>query len=144
MPLKKWEPFNDAYKFWKDFRFPSLDSSEVGDGLAVDIYEKDRNIIVEAGIPGIESTDVNIEVENSYLRIFGSKEEEKETKKNHYYSKEIKQGSFERIVHLPCPVQENKIKAEYEKGVLKIFLPKATRTRTKKIKIQIKDKKNKK
>jgi HSP20 family protein len=144
MSLIKREPFDEMENFWKGFRFPSLSFSHIDDSLAVDVYEKDKNVIAEMNMPGIDPKDIQIEVEDSYLRISGSKKEEKEEKKKHYYSKEIRRGAFERIVQLPCPVQKTKVKAEYEDGVLKISLPKAVQAKTSRVKIQVKSKKGKK
>lgn len=116
--------------------FPSV--SKFGGDLAVDIYEKDNNIIAEMNLPGINPDNIEVSVQDNYLKISGSREESKEEKKKHYYSKEIRRGSFERIVRLPSSVQRDKVLAEFKNGELIITLPKSKESNSSKIKIEIK------
>ncbi len=134
MALIKWEPFGDIDRFFEDFpAFPKL-----GWDLAVDVYEKDNNIVTKMNLPGIDSEKIDISVEDNYLRVSGSREESKEEKKKHYYSKEIKRGSFERVVRLPDAVQRDKVNAEYKNGELTITLPKVVATKAGKVKVRVK------
>lgn len=103
--------------------------------IATDVTEDNDNIIVEMYLPGIEPDHVTINVENHYLHVSGSREEKKEKKERHFYRKEIKYGSFERVIPLPCVIDEKNTKAEYEDGILKIVLPKNGKPITEKIKI---------
>lgn len=112
--------------------------SKLGGDLAVDIYEKDNNIIAEMNLPGINPDNIEVSVEDNYLKISGSREESKEEKKKHYYSKEIRRGSFERVVRLPSSVQRDKVLAEFKNGELTITLPKSKETNSNKIKIEVK------
>lgn len=139
MSLIKWEPFGDIDRFFEDFpSFPRQD--KFGWDLAVDVYEKDNNVIAEMNLPGIDPDNIDISVEDNYLRVSGSREESKEEKDKQYYSKEIKRGSFERAVRLPDAVEKDKVKAEYDNGELTITLPKAPASKTEKIKVQVKGK----
>ncbi|MBN1916041.1 Hsp20/alpha crystallin family protein [Candidatus Dojkabacteria bacterium] len=137
MAIIKWEPFREMERFFDDdfgmFKMPAL-----GWDMAVDVFEKDGKVVAEMSLPGVDPDNVNIEVEDGHLRISGSREEEKETKDKNYYSKEIKRGSFERIVRLPSAVQADKAEAEYEKGVLRVSLPKKEKEETGKIKVRVK------
>lgn len=134
MSLIKWEPFVDMDNLFETFpSFPKF-----GGDLAVDVYEKDNNVIAEMNLPGINPDNIEISVENNYLHVSGSREESKEEKKKHYYSKEIKRGSFERVVRLPSKVQEDKVSAEFKNGELLITLPKSAETSSKKVKIEVK------
>jgi len=64
-------------------------------------------------------------------------EKEEEKKKKEYWRKEIRHGSFERIVRLPSLVDEKKVKASYKKGVLTIIMPKISKTKEKTVKIKV-------
>ena len=122
MSLIKWEPFGGLDRFFEDL--PSELFSRAGFDLAVDVYEEKGNIVARMNLPGVDPEKVEVNVENGYLRISGSREEEKEEKGKHYYSREIRKGSFERAVRLPGDVDEGKAGAEYENGVLTTTLPK--------------------
>ena len=140
MALTKWRPFNGLTGFlnedfplisWKPFGerflerdFPVSTLPKFGWDLAVDVYEKNENVIAEMNLPGIDPEKIDISIEDDYLTVSGSREEKKETKEEDYYSKEIKRGSFERAVKLSYAVKKDKADASYKDGVLKITIPK--------------------
>ena len=135
MAIVKWEPFGELDRFFDDF--PSVGMGLPGD-MAVDLYEDGNNIIAEMNIPGIEPDKVDVTVEGNYLRICGTRSEEKERKEKQFYSKEIRRGSFERALRLPSSVHEEKVEAEYKDGVLRITLPKLEEKKAGKVKVVVK------
>jgi len=124
MALIKWEPFRDIERFFEE-DFPSWTKAKMGWDLAADVYEENGKIMVRMNLPGIDPDKLDISVENSYVRICGSREEEKEEKGKNYFSREIRRGDFERTVRLPGLVKLEGVEAEYSNGVLMISLPKA-------------------
>ena len=124
MALMKWKPFVDMERFFDDeySSFPLI--HKLGWDLAVDVYEKNGNVIAEMSLPGVDPEKIDVVVENDYLRISGSREEEKESEDKNFYSKEIKRGSFERAVTLPTAVKGDKAEAKYNNGILKVVIPK--------------------
>ncbi len=135
MAIVKWEPFGELDRFFDDFHTPGLGG--MGD-MAVDLYEDGNNYIAEMNVAGIEPEKVDVTVEGNYLRIVGTREEEKEKKEKHFFSKEIRRGSFERALRLPAPVNEEEVAAEYKEGVLKVTLPKREETKPGKVKVVVK------
>ncbi len=137
MSIIKWEPFGEIENVFEDFQFPTI--SKIGSDLAIDLFEEEENIIAKMNLPGVDPDKINVEVVDNELRVSGSHEEEKEEKKKHYYHKEIKKGSFERMIALPQPVKKDSVSAEYKNGVLKILLPKTKKEESAhKIKIEFK------
>lgn len=124
MAIIKWEPFAEVDRFFEDFTIPTF--KNLGTDLAVDVYEEGENVMAKMNVPGVDPDKINVSVEDNLLRVSGAHEEEKEEKKKHYYHKEIKKGSFERVVSLPQPIQKDKVSAEYKNGALTITLPKAS------------------
>ncbi len=92
---------------------------------AVNVSETDKEIRVEAELPGLESGDVDISLERDVLVIRGEKKFQGEEKKESYHRIERSYGSFTRAVPLPAPVEAEGVKARFEKGVLRVTLPKA-------------------
>lgn len=110
-----------------------------GGDLAIDLYEQDNNIIAEMNLPGLDPDKIDVSLEDQHhLRISGKREEKKETKEKHFYSKEIYVGSFERCIALPAAVQADKMTAEYHSGVLKVIMPKQIEKAAEKVKITVK------
>lgn len=107
-------------------------------GPPVDVYQTDKEVVVEMNVPCLdpESLDITIE-EGNVLRIEGGRKEEKEEKGRDYVRREIRRGSFVRRIPLPVPVKKNEADANYENGTLKVVIPKAGIKESKKIKIKV-------
>jgi HSP20 family protein len=133
MAIIRWRPFADIDKFLEDVNLLQKQASR---DLATDVYEEDGNIIVEMHMAGIEADKIDISVEGDHLRVSGTREEEKETEDRDYYAKEIKRGSFERLIHLPAAVDRAKTRAEVHEGVLKITLEKSNHEKGHKVKVE--------
>jgi len=102
---------------------------------AVDIYETDNQIMVQAELPGIEKKDIALQLENNVLTLKGERRFEKETKQENYHRIECSYGGFSRAFTIPTIVDEEKIRADYKDGILKIELPKKEQVKSKQIKI---------
>ncbi len=100
-----------------------------------DISETKDKLIVKAELPGLEPEDIKLSLTGNLLTIEGEKKKEKEEKDEQHYSLERYSGAFQRSFRLPVEVQENKIEAKFDKGVLTITMPKTTKTPKKEIKI---------
>ena len=90
----------------------------------VDIRENDKEIILEAELPGIDEKDIQLVVRDRVLSIKGEKKSERDEKKDTYHVIERRYGSFERAFELPDSADEEQIKAEFNKGVLRVVVPK--------------------
>jgi len=90
----------------------------------LDVHESDKAVTIEAELPGVDEKEVTVTFNNGYLTIKGEKKTEHEEKKESYYLAERSFGSFERSLRLPDTLDDSKIQASFEKGVLKITAPK--------------------
>ena len=104
---------------------------------AVDLYETDENLMVKAELPGLDKKDIKLTLSDGLLTISGEKKHEKETKRKNYRRLESSYGSFQRVIEIPVPVQADKVKADYKRGVLEITLPKAEEAKSKAIQIDV-------
>jgi HSP20 family protein len=142
MSLIPWRPFSDLDKFFGDDDwllpvFPRVELSKP----AMDVRETEKDVVAEVEIPGFNPKNVEVSVKDGVLRVSGKMDEKKEEKEKGYWRKEIRRGSFERIVRLPVAVKEDAVEATYEKGVLKIVMPKAEAKPSSKVKIKVKENK---
>jgi HSP20 family protein len=90
----------------------------------LDVRENDTAVIIEAELPGVDENDISVTVANGYLTIKGEKRSESEQCEESYYVAERSFGSFQRSLRLPDSVDDSKINASFDKGVLKISAPK--------------------
>lgn len=103
--------------------------------LATDMFELNDAIIVKIHVPEIDPDKIDISVDDDILRISGSRDTETESSDQSYYQREIKSGSFERVIPLPRLVDSSKTQAEYHHGVLRIMLPFKKSSEEKQVKI---------
>lgn len=103
--------------------------------LAVDIYENEGNIIIEAEIPGVAKEDLHVDVKGKLLTLGGERKDEKEVKEENMYRRERSFGKFERTFTLPFDVKEDQVNASYNNGILTLEISKPEEQQVKQIKI---------
>jgi len=91
--------------------------------------------MVQAELPGIDRKDIALQLENNVLTLKGDRRFEKETNQENYHRIERSYGGFSRAFTIPTIVDEDKIRADYRDGILKIALPKKEQVKAKQIKI---------
>jgi HSP20 family protein len=110
-------------RFERDWAFPSLFGREGGTaGLLpeLDVREGTNSIAIEVELPGVEEKDISVTLANGVLTIKGEKKQEKQEKSENYHVTERSFGSFQRSLRLPDVVDETKVEAKFDKGVLKL------------------------
>src|ERR1700677_4864800 len=104
---------------------------------AVDVYEDEHAVTLKIEVPGIDEKDIDVRLENNTLTVHGERKIEKEEKEENYRRVERQYGSFTRTFTLPTTVDAEKVSANYDKGVLKIALPKKAEAKPKQIKVNV-------
>ena len=113
-------------------RFPA---EEMGWAPAIEVLEKEDKFVVRAELPGMKEEDINVSVIGDTLTITGERKAETEVEEENYYCCERSYGSFLRSIAIPSHVKADKIKANYEDGLLEISLPKAPEVKPKKVSV---------
>src|SRR5215475_10095288 len=90
----------------------------------IDVRESDKEIVVEAELPGIDEKDISLNLQDGVLTIRGEKKHEHDEEKENYRVMERRYGSFQRSLRLPDTVDEDKVEASFDNGVLKVRIPK--------------------
>jgi HSP20 family protein len=122
-------------------RWPSVFPRTTAAELVVpefDVHENAKSIMIEAELPGVEEKDVSITLSDGLLTVRGEKKQEREEKGETHYLCERSFGSFERCLRLPETIDENKLEARFDKGVLKITAAKRPEAVKAERKIEIK------
>ena len=87
---------------------------------ALDVLQEDGDIVVRAELPGVKQEDVDITLQNGVLTISGERKAEEQREGSGYYVRERRYGSFQRSMTLPEGVDESKIHARFQDGVLEV------------------------
>ena len=107
--------------------FPSLLTSNFNTGISlpkVNIKEESEAYIVEMAVPGLKKSDFNIDIDNKTLSISAELEEDSQKEEDGYTRREFGYSSFKRTFTLPETVDDEKIEAKYNEGILFVTLPK--------------------
>lgn len=91
---------------------------------SVDVRENEKEIVIEAELPGMSEDDISVEMRDDVLTIKGEKKFEEEKKDENYYMMERRYGSFQRSLRVPETIDSDRIEAKFDKGVLSVHLPK--------------------
>jgi HSP20 family protein len=103
----------------------------------VDIYEDEHNITLKLEVPGIDEKDIDVRIESNTLTVHGERKIEKEEKEENFLRVERQYGSFTRSFTLPSSVDTGQVRANYDKGVLKISLAKKVEAKPKQITVNV-------
>lgn len=153
MAIVRWDPF-DAFLgaqedlnrlFRRSWLRPADGDKPVAEGgvwaPAVDIYETGETFTVEAELAGIDPKDIDVAVDEGVLTLRGERKLEREVKEENYYRVERAYGMFQRAVRLPSDIDAEKVKAEYDNGVLRVTIPKVQPKKPKSIPVTVETKK---
>ena len=89
----------------------------------IDVSGDANSYQVSLDVPGMTEDDLSLEVRDDLLVIKGQKEARKEDKDKHYYRVERSYGSFQRTLSLPDDANADEIRANLDKGVLRLEIP---------------------
>jgi HSP20 family protein len=105
---------------------------------SVDVLQKDGDLIVRVEMPGVKPEDIDIAVHDRVLTIYGERQVDEEEERAGYYVRELRHGSFRRSMLLAEDVDEEKIHARYQDGILEVILESAAAVREpKRIQIEV-------
>jgi HSP20 family protein len=132
MALVRWDPVRDLDSFQSDVNrlfdtfFGARPAAEAGRRWtpAMDLVESDDHLVLKADLPGLDKEDVEIEVKDDVLTISGERKAEHTERQGGYHRVERAYGGFVRSLSLPKGIDPDQVKAEFEKGVLEVRIPK--------------------
>ena len=141
----KWEPFRDLMAMQDrmtrlfDETLSRIWKEEVPRGVwspPVDIMERENEVILKVDLPEMNQNDIDIKVEENMLIIRGERKFIKETPSGDYLQIERPYGTFQRTFAIPRVIDQEKIKATYKDGVLRVVLPKREEVHPKQILVE--------
>ena len=140
--MQRWDPFRDlrqmdetVNRLWRGFG--GAPSGTEDWNISLDVVQRPDELVVKASIPGVKPETIDLAIEDNILTLRAERKPDFDDEKSVYLVQERPNGSFYRALRLPETVDANKVKSDYENGVLTITLPKAEEKKKKQIKIQI-------
>ncbi len=113
-----------------------LESGPSGSGPfpPLNVFRKGEDIVVILEVPGINRSDLDVQIKGHTLRIAGTKRVSYDAKVS-VHRRERMEGHFDRTVTLPVEIDAETVNAEYRDGILALYLPRAERDKPRTVKI---------
>lgn len=132
-PVNLFNQFNDELNRHFSMTREGAANQEHAWQPAVDIREEENCYLITADVPGVNSKDIDVTLEDGVLSIKGERNTEKEVSEAGYRRRERTHGTFLRQFTLPDTVNANSISATARDGVLEVTIPKQEKPAAKKI-----------
>ncbi|HPW34332.1 MAG TPA: Hsp20/alpha crystallin family protein [Candidatus Paceibacterota bacterium] len=135
--LKEKEKVEDNFLIDKDSIIDDAMDFEDAEGhLMIDVYQTAETIIIESAIAGITADELDIAITPESVTIKGERKRKEKVKKDDYLYQECFWGKFTRSIILPQEIDPDKSQAALKDGVLKITLPKVSKTKSKRVRVK--------
>ncbi len=103
--------------------------------MKTDIKQTDKGYELSIDMPGYDKKDINLSLDNGYLKVEARREEKEEDKDN--YVRRERSFSCSRSYYVGNKITEDDVKAKYDNGILQLFIPKEDKKELPRKNIQI-------
>ncbi|WP_299491877.1 Hsp20/alpha crystallin family protein [Acaryochloris sp. IP29b_bin.137] len=142
MMIRYWNPIEeaDAIRHQLDRLFEGMvdaDPSTVQWSPAIEVWDKGNVLVLKAFLPGVSADDLDIQVTRKSISLSGQRHVEELPDNTKRLYSDIRYGQFHRATKLPVEVQNTKVEASFEQGILTLTLPKVETEQNKVVKINL-------
>lgn len=137
LPWRTLSQMDDEMQKWFDEAslLPSAAYEGIDFAPQCDLKETKKEFIASFDVPGVKKSDLKIEVDGNRLTVRGERKQSHEEKEERRYFSEASYGAFMRSFTLPSNIDEGKVDAKYNDGVLTVTIPKAEVSKSREIAI---------
>lgn len=130
-PFELMRRFSDQMdRMFEDFGLSAQGRSRTSGGSqmglwvpAVEVIQREGNLVVRAELPGLNKEDVKLELTDEGLVIQGERKQEHEETGEGFYRSERSYGRFYRVIPLPEEIEPEQVRAQFNNGVLEVTIP---------------------
>ncbi len=145
MAMVRWNPYAemDAFRRQIDSLFDDMTRNydAVPDRAAwqpaIELHDAGENLVLKAQLPGINTDNLDISATRNSVTINGEYRHEQQNNERGIYRSEFQYGKFSRTVNLPVGIQQDKVEADYQDGILTLRLPKVEDAVNRSVKINV-------
>jgi HSP20 family protein len=145
-PASPWDPIRDLIGL-RDrtnrlletvLRRGELPGGEVaGWTPAADLREDHEGYLLMVELPGVRKEDIRIRIEGGLLTLEGVRPVDPQTRDADHLRVERSHGPFARAFHIIAPIDARRVTARYDRGVLEVFLPKSSESRSRPVSVRV-------
>ena len=144
MMIRYWNPAQDTETLSRqlDRLFDDFMGGCEADSLTtwtptVDLTEKGDELLLTTYLPGVAADDVDIQVTRESILLSGQRKRHELEEGHHTLYSDVRYGQFRRLIELPFAVQNDKVEASFEHGILSLVLPKVEEEKHKVVKLTL-------
>lgn len=146
MALVRFQPFHEVEdiqqqmnRLFDDMISPATQQNDVGLAFtpAAEFNEAEDAYHLKVEVPGLAPEDLYIEASSEAVSISGERKSETNSENNGTSRTEFRYGKFQRVMPLPGRIDHQNVSADYDKGVLKLTLPKAEEEKNRVVKVSL-------
>ena len=140
--LNPWNEMDRLFKemnhLYRQFQTGTPYAKENSEFPPINMWSNEEKITIKAEVPGIDPECISIKAMDDTISISGERKElDAEKEALTYHRKERPIGGFKRMFKLPYKIDADQVEAKYEKGVLRIVLPRSEQDKPKSIKVLV-------
>ena len=137
---RNWNPWAELARMQQDidqlFRASERGGLLTGEYPAVNLWSNEDQGVLTAELPGIDPAGLEISVKNNTLTLRGRRQAEPLKEGESWLRRERGEGEFVRSFSLPFQIDADKVKADYQKGVLQVIVPRAETDKPRRITVK--------
>jgi len=143
MALVRWNPYAEMESFRRqmDRLFDDMTGyrnlAEQALQPAIELHDRGENLVVKAQVPGLNADELDISASRDSVTISGEYCQEDNNNGQGAYHSEFRYGKFSRTIGLPVGIQQDKVEADYQDGILTLRLPKVEDAVNRSVKINL-------
>jgi HSP20 family protein len=147
MAIMRWQPFREIETMQQQMnqifdRMMTTDGDRPGNNStsfipAAEIHETDNEVKLQMEVPGIDAKDLDIKVSEDAVAITGERKSQINNEDKGMRRSEFRYGRFQRVIPLPTPIQNDKVQADFQNGVLCLTMPKSEQHKQKVVSISL-------
>ena len=133
-PFREFSKMQNSFeKLFNEFFAVSPSESFGYSAPSCEVSEKGNHYIMKFDLPGVYKDDVKVAIDKNQMTVTAERREEKKSADDKSIMSEISYGTYQRTFTMPTPLDEKKVEAKFENGVLTVTLPKAETSQAKQI-----------
>ena len=141
MAIVRWNPYSeiDAFRSQLDRLFNEMAAANTSSTWkpAIELHNAEDHFVLKVQLPGLEAKDIEIEATRDGVMLKGTIRQNSENEKNNRRYSEFYYGTFQRTVKLPIAIQNERVKADFQNGILTLTLPKVEEAVNRVVKVNL-------
>ena len=143
MAIVRWNPYSeiDAFRNQLDRLFNEMAAANTSSTWkpAIELHNAEDHFVLKVQLPGLEAKDIEIEATRDGVMLKGTIRQNSENEKNNRRYSEFYYGTFQRTVKLPIAIQNDRVQADFQNGILTLTLPKVEEAVNRVVKVNLDD-----